>query len=55
MLRNLTIVGAVAFAIGCFAAAIADIFPSYRKALQGCGGSLLVGGTLLIGLALPLV
>jgi hypothetical protein len=55
MLRNLTIAGAVAFAIGCFAAALADVFPSYRKALQDYGGSLLVGGTLLIGLALPLI
>jgi hypothetical protein len=55
MLRNMAIAGALAFAVGCFAAALADVFPSYRRALQSGGGSLLVGGTLLIGLALPLI
>lgn len=55
MLSTLVIAGIGGVTIGSFAAALADVFPAYRRGLGGSGGGLLVGGVTLLGLALSFV
>jgi hypothetical protein len=55
MMRVLPFVGFAGLTIGCFAAAVADIFPSRRNELQQWGGGLLVGSVALLGLAFPFI
>jgi len=55
MMRALPFVGFGGLTIGCFAAAVADIFPSHRHELERWGSGLLVGSVALLGLAFPFV
>lgn len=55
MMRALPFIGFGGLTIGCFAAAIADIFPAHRNELQQWGGGLLVGSVALLGLAFPFI
>jgi len=48
-------IGFAGLAIGCCAAAVADIFPAHRSELQQWGGGLLVGSVALLGLAFPFI
>ena len=55
MLYLLGFVGIVGLVGGIFAAAVADVFPAHRNALQGWGGGLLVGSVALLGFAFPML
>jgi len=55
MVHSLLIVGWSGLTVGGVAAAVADIFPAHRNALQHWGGGLLVGSIALIGLTYPFV
>ena len=55
MLTLVCVSGIIGMSIGAFAAACSDVFPSYRRTLSVGGGSVLVGGISLLGLALPLL
>lgn len=55
MLFTFAMAGIAGITIGSFAAALADVFPAYRRGLRDSGSGLLVGGVALLGLALPLI
>ena len=55
MVHSLFIIGCTGLTLGSVAAAIADIFPAHRTALQHWGGGLLVGSVALMGLAVPFI
>jgi hypothetical protein len=55
MLHAVPFVAFAGLTIGCFAAAIADIFPAHRSELQQWGGGLLVGSVALLGLVFPFI
>jgi hypothetical protein len=55
MLHMLGFIGIFGLVAGIFAAAVADVFPAHRSALQGWGGGLLVGSVALLGLAFPML
>lgn len=55
MLLALSIAGVVGLVVGVLAAASADVFPTYRAALQDWGSGLLVGSVALLGLAFPMI
>lgn len=55
MLYIFATAGSTGLIVGCFAAAVADVFPAYRKILQDCGGGLIVGGVVLLGIAFPMI
>jgi len=47
--------GLGAIVLGCFVAAMSDVFPTYRRSLRDGGSGLLIGGVTLLGCALPLI
>jgi hypothetical protein len=55
MLVALSITGCVGLIAGIVAAALADVFPRHRAALQDWGGGLAVGGVAVLGLAFPMI
>jgi hypothetical protein len=55
MLHTILLAGCAGLTIGTFAAAVADVFPAHRNALQHWGGGLLVGSVALMGLAFPFI
>lgn len=55
MLHSLVIAGTVEIVVGCFAVAVADVFPAYRKVLRGLGGALFLVGVALFGLVFPMI
>jgi hypothetical protein len=55
MLYVLGFTGVLGLVAGIFSAAVADVFPAHRSALQGWGGGLLVGSVALLGLAFPML
>lgn len=55
MLYALGVTGIIGLVVGTFAAAVADVFPTYRGALQDWGGGLLVASVALLGLAVPMI
>lgn len=55
MLYMLGFLGIISLVAGIFAAAVADVFPNHRSALQGWGGGLLVGSAALLGFAFPML
>ena len=55
MLLTLAIAGIAGIAIGSFAAALADVFPTHRRSLHDSGSGLLVVGITLLGCMLPLI
>lgn len=55
MLFALCVLGVAGLVVGTFAAASADVFPSYRGALQEWGGGLLVASVALLGLVFPMI
>lgn len=55
MAYPLAFLGIIWLVAGIFSAALADVFPAYRTALQGWGGGLLVGSALMIGYAFPML
>jgi hypothetical protein len=55
MLYALGITGTIGLILGTFSAAVADMFPAHRGALQGWGGGLLVASVALIGFTVPMI
>ncbi len=55
MAYALGLIGIIGLVAGIVAAAVADVFPTYRIPLRGCGGALLVGGAVLLGVAFPML
>lgn len=55
MMHAIPFVSFAGVTVGCFAAAVADIFPAHRSELQQWGGSLLVGSVALLGLVVPFI
>jgi hypothetical protein len=55
MAYTIGFLGIIGLVVGIFAAAVADVFPTYRTPLQGWGGGLLVGSAVFIGFAFPMI
>lgn len=55
MLSLVCVTGMLGVALGTFAAACSDVFPSYRRTLIVGGGGVLIAGVSLLGLALPMM
>ncbi len=55
MLSALSVAGIVGIIVGTLAAAMADVFPAHRAALQDWGSGLLVGSVALLALTFPLI